>query len=127
MNYNYYEAVKDEVRREIAENYNLDKWRGNRDGLEDALNNSTWGDSSFMDRHTISTELAKERIFGDEATLKMMGERICENDDFEDMGYLFCCCNWVELDRFIRFAIYPSAISDALDEIEESGKLDDVE
>ncbi len=45
-NYNYLEAVKDDVRTAIKDGYNLEEWRGNADGLEQQLNNDLWIDDS---------------------------------------------------------------------------------
>lgn len=36
--YNYYAAVADDVREYINEEIDLDEWRGDRDGLEEKLN-----------------------------------------------------------------------------------------
>lgn len=42
MEYNYLEAVTADVRDYITNEINLDDWRGNRDGLEEQLNDDLW-------------------------------------------------------------------------------------
>lgn len=40
--YNYYEAVKDDVREYIENEINLNEWKGNREGLEEKLCDDLW-------------------------------------------------------------------------------------
>lgn len=40
--YDYMTAICDDLREYIRENIDLEKWRGNRDGLEEHLNDSCW-------------------------------------------------------------------------------------
>lgn len=41
-NYNYLEAVTSDVLDYIKEEINLDEWKGNREGLEEKLNDELW-------------------------------------------------------------------------------------
>lgn len=40
--YDYLNAVIDDVREYIAEEIDLAEWKGNRDGLEEKLNDDLW-------------------------------------------------------------------------------------
>lgn len=42
--YNYLEAVAEDVREYINNEIDLNEWRGDRDGLEEKLNNDLWID-----------------------------------------------------------------------------------
>lgn len=43
-NYNYLEAVAEDVREYINNEIDLNEWRGDRDGLEEKLNDDLWID-----------------------------------------------------------------------------------
>ena len=40
--YNYLEAVTDDVREYIRDEIDLSEWKGDRDGLEEKLNDDLW-------------------------------------------------------------------------------------
>lgn len=88
MYYNYYDAVKDDVLEYIHYNINLDEWRGNRDSLEEYLNDTLWADDSVTGNasgsYTFDSLKAEEYLCGNwdllqEMTLAYGYENIVDN------------------------------------------------
>lgn len=65
-NYNYLEAVKDDVREYISHEIELEDWRGDRDGLEEKLNDDLWIEDSVTGNasgsYTFNTWQAEENL-----------------------------------------------------------------
>lgn len=122
--YNYYEAVADDVREYINEEINLDEWRGDRDGLEQQLNDDlfvsgiTGNDSGS---YYCNTWKAEEAVCHN---LDLLGEALSEFGS--DPEYLLK--NGAEAaDVTIRCYVLGSAIAEVLDELEEEGAFDEFE
>ena len=122
--YNYYEAVADDVREYIENEIDLDNWRGDRDGLEQQLNDDlfvsgvTGNDSGS---YYCNSWKAEEAICHN---LDLLGEAISEfGDDAENL-----LKNGAEAaDVTIRCYVLGSAISEVLDELEENGEFEEPE
>ena len=119
--YNYDEAVKNDVRTWIADNVDLKEWEGDREGLEECLNDelftvdSVTGNASGS--YTFCTFEAEENICHN---LDLLGEACEEFGD--DAGQLLkrgaeAC------DVTIRCYLLGGAISEILDELEEEGRI----
>lgn len=115
-NYNYLQAVTDDVREYIENEIDLAEWRENRDGLEEHLNEVLWVCDSVTGNasgsYTFSTYRAEEYLAHNWDVLAEALE-------------MFCCeCNPIEkgaewCDVTIRCYLLGQAIAEALDELEE--------
>lgn len=123
--YNYYEAVKDDVREYIENEINLNEWRGNREGLEEKLNDDLWTCDSVTGNasgsYTFNTWKAEENLCHN---LDLLEEAL---DEFgSDKGYLLE--NGAEAaDVTIRCYLLGSTIAEVLDELEEELTEDEEE
>ena len=99
MSYDYNEAIREDIREYIKNEIDLEEWRGNRDGLEEKLNDDLWTVDSVTGNasgsYTFNTYKAEEYI--------------CHNLDL-----LAEAC-----DVTIRCYLLSGAISDVLDELED--------
>lgn len=123
--YNYYETVKDDVREYIENEINLNEWRGNREGLEEKLNDDLWTCDSVTGNasgsYTFNTWKAEENLCHN---LDLLEEAL---DEFgSDKGYLLE--NGAEAaDVTIRCYLLGSTIAEVLDELEEELTEDEEE
>ena len=123
--YNYYEAVKDDVTEYINEEINLNEWKGNREGLEEKLNEDLWtvdgvtGNGSGS--YTFSAWVAEENLCHN---LDLLEEAL---DEFgSDKGYLLE--EGAEAaDVTIRCYLLAPTIAEVLDELEANGAFDEEE
>lgn len=123
--YDYYEAVADDVREYINEEINLEDWRGDRDGLEQKLNDylfisdSVTGNASGS--YYCNAWKAEESVCHN---LDLLGEALSEFGG--DPEYLLK--NGAEAaDVTIRCYVLGSAISEVLDDLEDKGAFDDLD
>ena len=120
--YNYYEAVADDVREYINDEINLDEWRGDRDGLEQQLNDDLWTVDSVTGNasgsYTFNTYTAEEYICHN---LDLLGEALGEfgGDPAKALE------SPESADVTIRCYVLGSAISEVLDELESEGAFED--
>lgn len=116
-NYDYREAVKDDVREYINNEIDFYDWKGNRDGLEEHLNDTLFTCDSVTGNasgsYTFNSYKAEENI---SHNLDLLGEALQE----------FGCTPGYLIDKgaeaadvTIRCYLLPGAISDILDEFEE--------
>lgn len=123
--YNYYEAVKDDVREYIENEINLNEWKGNRERLEEKLNDDLWTCDSVTGNasgsYTFNTWKAEENLCHN---LDLLGEAL---DEFgSDKGYLLE--NGAEAaDVTIRCYLLGSTIAEVLDELEDELTEDEEE
>lgn len=120
--YNYYEAVADDVREYINNEINLDEWRGDRDGLEQHLNDELWTVDSVTGNasgsYTFNTYTAEEYICHN---LDLLNEAIGEFG-----GNPATALKSPEsADVTIRCYVLGSAISEVLDELESEGAFEE--
>lgn len=123
--YNYYEAVADDVREYINNEIDLDEWRGDRDGLEQQLNDDLWIDDGVTGNasgsYYCNTWKAEEALCHN---LDLLGEALSEFGS--DSDYLLK--NGAEAaDVTIRCYVLGSVISEILNELEADGALDELE
>jgi hypothetical protein len=116
-NYDYREAVKDDVREYINNEIDFYDWKGNRDGLEEHLNDTLFTCDSVTGNasgsYTFNSCKAEENICHN---LDLLGEALqefgCTSSYLIDKGA-------EAADVTIRCYLLPGAISDILDEFEE--------
>lgn len=124
MNYNYFEAIREDVREYIEENYTAEEIRENlknREEWEEQLNDDLWIEDHVTGNgsgsYTFSTATAEEYVkdnlslcieamitFGYEA--KTFGEKVYEEE-------------WEYLDVTIRCYLLNGAISDTLNDLKK--------
>lgn len=124
-NYNYYEAVAEDVREYINNEIDLDEWRGDRDGLEEKLNDDLWIDDGVTGNasgsYTFNTYTAEEYICHNMDLLKeALDEFGGEYGEALEKGAEYC-------DVTIRCYLLCSAISEVLDDLESEGAFDEDE
>lgn len=116
MVYDYNKAIREDIRDYIKNNIDLEEWRGDRDGLEEKLNEDLWTDDSVTGNasgsYTFSTYEAEENLCHNLDLLAEACEEFgCSMDVLKD-GAEAC-------DVTIRCYLLGGAISDVLDELED--------
>lgn len=125
MSYDYRNAVLKDVKEYINNEIELTEWKGDREGLEEKLNDDLWTDDSVTGNgsgsYTCNTYEAEENLCHN---LDLLEEAV---DEFgSDHGYLLD--NKAEAaDVIIRCYLLGGAISEALDELESEGAFDEDE
>ena len=122
-NYNYLEAVTSDILDYIKEEINLDEWKGNRDGLEEKLNDELWTVDSVTGNasgsYTFNTWEAEENLAHNwDLLAEALGEFGQDGTDILKQGA-------EAMDVTIRCYLLGQAIAEALDELEEELAEDD--
>lgn len=124
-NYNYLEAVTSDVLDYIKEEINLDEWKGNREGLEEELNDELWTVDSVTGNasgsYTFNTWEAEENLAHN---WDLLAEAL---DEFGQDGTDVLRQGAEAMDVTIRCYLLRQAIAEALDELEEELAEDDEE
>lgn len=124
-NYNYLEAVTADVLDYIKEEINLNEWKGNRDGLEEKLNDDLWTVDSVTGNasgsYTFNTWEAEENL---SHNWDLLAEAL---DEFGQDGTDVLKQGAEAMDVTIRCYLLGQAIGEALDELEEELAEDDEE
>lgn len=124
-NYNYLEAVTSDVLDYIKEEINLDEWKGNREGLEEKLNDELWTVDSVTGNasrsYTFNTWEAEENLAHN---WDLLAEAL---DEFGQDGTDVLRQGAEAMDVTIRCYLLGQAIAEALDELEEELAEDDEE
>lgn len=124
-NYNYLEAVTSDVLDYIKEEINLDEWKGNREGLEEKLNDELWTVDSVTGNasgsYTFNTWEAEENLAHN---WDLLAEAL---DEFGQDGTDVLRQGAEAMDVTIRCYLLEQAIAEALDELEEELAEDDEE
>lgn len=122
-NYNYLEAVTSDILDYIKEEINLDEWKGNRDGLEEKLNDELWTVDSVTGNasgsYTFNTREAEENLAHN---WDLLAEAL---DEFGQDGTDILKQGAEAMDVTIRCYLLGQAIAEALDELEEELAEDD--
>lgn len=122
-NYNYLEAVTSDVLDYIKEEINLDEWKGNREGLEEKLNDELWTVDSITGNasgsYTFNTWEAEENLAHN---WDLLAEAL---DEFGQDGTDVLRQGAESMDVTIRCYLLGQAIAEALDELEEELAEDD--
>lgn len=123
--YNYYEAVKNDVMEYINYEIDLNEWKGNREGLEEKLNDDLWTVDSVTGNgsgsYTFNAWEAEENLCHN---LDLLEEAL---DEFgSDKGYLLE--EGAEAaDVTIRCYLLAPTIAEVLDELEDELAEDEEE
>lgn len=124
-NYNYLEAVTSDILDYIKEEINLDEWKGNREGLEEKLNDELWTVDSVTGNasgsYTFNTWEAEENLAHN---WDLLAEAL---DEFGQDGTDVLRQGAEAMDVTIRCYLLGQAIAEALDELEEELVEDDEE
>lgn len=122
-NYNYLEAVTSDVLDYIKEGINLDEWKGNREGLEEKLNDELWTVDSVTGNasgsYTFNSWEAEENLAHN---WDLLAEAL---DEFGQDGTDVLRQGAEVMDVTIRCYLLGQAIAEALDELEEELAEDD--
>lgn len=128
MSYNYYEAIKEDIKQAIEESINLDEYRGDREALEEKLNDDLWIDDSVTGNasgsYTFNSYTAKKYVQDNLDLLKEAAEEFGCTD--RAANWLFDEA-WEDADVTIRCYLLGRTIAEVLDEIEAAGDLDEIE
>lgn len=128
-NYDYYAAMRQDVRNAIDEGYSLDEWRGRRDELEEKLNEDLWIDDGVTGNasgsYYCNSYKAMQAVMDN---MELLQEALDEfGADYADIGRRFMAGDWEYFDVSIRCYLLSSVVADVLDDIEADGDLDELE
>lgn len=126
MKYNYLEAVTADAKQAILEN--MEDWDfADRDELEEKANDNLWVDDSVTGNgsgsYTFNREAAKEYVTGSDDGLDTLRDAVRDFDCEHRAFTAFLEDDWEYLDVTIRCYLLGQAISAALNELEEEGKI----
>ena len=124
--YNYLEAVTNDAKQAIFENLNYWKFT-NREELEEVANDELWVDDSVTGNgsgsYTFNRESAKEYVTRSDDGMDTLRDAVREFDCEHEAFTAFMEEDWEYCDVTIRCYLLGQAISAALDELEEEGKI----
>ena len=121
MAYNYLEAVKDDVKQAIEDNYDIADY-SDRDEFEETLNDDLWVDDSVTGNgsgsYTFDRAKAKEYVQGDPKAIDYIKDLADDYGlDGSTIGEKFMNDDWEYFDVSIRCYLLGWAISEVLDEL----------
>ena len=124
--YNYLENVTADAKQAILEN--LEYWDfSDREELEEIANDNLWADDNVTGNgsgsYTFNREAAKEYVTRSDDGMDTLREAVCDFDCEHEAFSAFLEENWEYLDVTIRCYLLGQAISAAIDELEEEGKI----
>lgn len=115
--YNYLEAVTADVREYITNEIDLDEWKGNRDGLEEKLNDELWTADSVTGNASGSYYCNSYKA---EEALAHNWDLLAEAlEEFGQDGTDVLKQDAEAMDVTIRCYLLGQAIAEALNELEE--------
>ena len=124
--YNYLENVTADAKQAILENLNYWKF-SDREDLEEISNDNLWVDDSVTGNasgsYTFNRESAKEYVTRSDDGMDTLRDAVREFDCEHEAFSAFLEENWEYFDVTIRCYLLSQAISAALDELEEEGKI----
>ena len=127
--YDYLEQVTADIRDYVEQEIDLTEWAGNRDGLEEQLNNDLWTCDSVTGN--ASGSYTFNRIQAQIYVLDGMDElQEAVNEfgiDSETIGEKFLESDWEYFDVTIRCYLLGQAIAAVLDDLEEDGAFEEEE
>ena len=127
MEYNYFEAVRDDVMEYIENEIDMTEWTENRDGLEEYLNDTLWTEDSVTGNasgsYTCNTWRAEEYLAHNWEEIVETAAEFGIEPKISD-GYEYGAEWW---DVSIRCRHLGSAIADVLDALEEAGAFDAID
>ena len=129
MKYNYFEAVKADVKEYIKSEIDFTDWTENREGLEEELNETLWTEDNVTGNgsgsYTFCRETAKGYVFDNVETVTDALSEFCV--DSETIAIKFLHEDWEYFDVTARCYVLGSAINEVLDEYEYSGVFAEAE
>lgn len=127
--YDYLENVTADVRDYVEQEVDLSEWAGDRDGLEEKLNNDLWTCDSVTGNGSGSYTF--NRVQAQIYVLDGMDElQEAVNEfgiDSETIGEKFLESDWEYFDVTIRCYLLGQAIAAVLDDLEEDGAFEEEE
>lgn len=127
--YDYLEHVTADVKDYVEQEIDLTEWAGNRDGLEEQLNDDLWTCDSVTGN--ASGSYTFNRIQAQIYVLDGMDElQEAVNEfgiDSETIGEKFLESDWEYFDVTIRCYLLGQAIAAVLDDLEEDGAFEEEE
>lgn len=127
MKYDYFEAVKEDVKEYIRTEIDFQEWKENREGLEEYLNETLWTEDSVTGNasgsYFCNAWKAEECLSHNWDEIETAAAEFFINPTISD-GYEHGAEWW---DVTIRCYYLRQAISEALDEYEESGVFEAAE
>lgn len=125
MSYDYREAMQDDIREYINNEIDITEYMGNRDELEEKLNDDLWTNDSVTGNgsgsYTFNSYKAGEYVKDNIDLVKDMASEF--GIDAETIGEKFLDEKWEYFDVSIRCYLLGECISAVLDEID----LDEIE
>lgn len=123
--YNYLEAVKADVKQALADSYDENDWRGDREGLEEQLNEDLWIDDSVTGNasgsYYCNTWRAEEALAHNLDLIAEVAAEFGIEPTISD-GWEHGAEWW---DVTIRCYYLAQAIAEVLDEAEANGAFDE--
>lgn len=127
--YDYLEQVTADVRDYVEQEIDLSAWAGDRDGLEEKLNDDLWTCDSVTGN--ASGSYTFNRVQAQIYVLDGMDElQEAVNEfgiDSETIGEKFLESDWEYFDVTIRCYLLGQAIAAVLDDLEEDGAFEEEE
>ena len=124
--YNYLENVTNDAKAAILENMDMWEWH-NREELEENANDWLWAADEVTGNgsgsYTFNREAAKEYVTRSDDGMDTLRDAVCDFDSEHEAFSAFLEENWEYLDVTIRCYLLSQAISAAIDELEEEGKI----
>lgn len=127
--YDYLEQVTADVRDYVEQEVDLSEWAGDRDGLEEKLNDDLWTCDSVTGN--ASGSYTFNRVQAQIYVLDGMDElQEAVNEfgiDSETIGEKFLESDWEYFDVTIRCYLLGQAVAAVLDDLEEEGAFEEEE
>ena len=127
--YDYLEQVTADVRDYVEQEIDLSEWAGNRDGLEEKLNDDLWTCDSVTGNGSGSYTF--NRVQAQIYVLDGMDELEEAANEFgidpETIGEKFLESDWEYFDVTIRCYLLGQAVAAVLDDLEEEGAFEEEE
>lgn len=125
--YNYYEAMKEDIKNYIAENYTreeLDEKMLDLDNFSEDLNDDLWTVDSVTGNgsgsYTFSREKAKDYILSDSDNVNLLREALKEFCiDGDTIAEKFLSEEWEYFDATVRCYILGSVINNVLEDLKK--------
>ena len=127
--YDYLEQVTADVRDYVEQEIDLTEWAGDRDGLEEKLNDDLWTCDSVTGNgsgsYTFNRVQAQIYVFDGMDELQEAVNKF--GIDSETIGEKFLESDWEYFDVTIRCYLLGQAIAAVLDDLEEDGAFEEEE
>lgn len=119
MNYNYLEAMKEDVKQYINDNIELSDYADNMDDLKEMLNDDLWTEDSVTGNasgsYTFNRLEAKEYV---DSNKELVNEMVEEFDCRSKVAEWWLNNDYESIDVSIRCYLLGQAISEVLEELE---------